>query len=197
MSNIKQEFGARMNPVSINIETLEYLNHLVAENNITSVLEFGSGVSTEFWSQKVPNAKIISFDNSRRYTKITRSRLHEKATDATVRFAPAPDEDFFGTHYIGCKFLPYLRKHAPTKPFDIVLIDGPPGFLYAREATLLQAYPYLDENTLIIVDDAERDIERNTIKRWAEMFEMSELQFHEMGAKQIATFKIKPSPLKD
>lgn len=65
MSNIKQEFSARINPVSINIETLEYLNHLVAENNITSVLEFGSGVSTEFWSEKVPNAKIISFDNSR------------------------------------------------------------------------------------------------------------------------------------
>ena len=59
MSNIKQEFGARINPVSINIETLEYLNQLVAENNITSILEFGSGVSTEFWSEKVPNAKII------------------------------------------------------------------------------------------------------------------------------------------
>ena len=29
------------------------------------------------------------------------------------------------------------------------------------------------------------------------MFEMSELQFHEMGAKQIATFKIKPNPQKD
>ena len=38
MSNIKQEFGARINPVSINIETLEYLNQFVAENNITSVL---------------------------------------------------------------------------------------------------------------------------------------------------------------
>lgn len=196
MSNIKHEFGARINPVSINIETLEYLNQLVAENNITSVLEFGSGVSTEFWSEKVPSAKIISFDNSRRYTKITRSRLNQNATDATVRFAPLRRMKIFNTHYIGCKFLPYLRKHAPTKPFDIVLIDGPPGYLYAREATLLQAYPYLDENTLIIVDDAERDVERNTIKRWAEMFEMSELKFHEMGAKQIATFKIKPSPVK-
>ena len=197
MSNIKQEFGARINPVSINIETLEYLNQLVADNKITSVLEFGSGVSTEFWSEKVPNAKIISFDNSRRYSKISRSRLHQNATDATVRFAPLRRMKIFNTHYIGCKFLPYLRKHAPTKPFDIVLIDGPPGYLYAREATLLQAYPYVDENTIIIVDDAERDVERNTIKRWAEMFEMSDLQFHEMGAKQIATFKIKPSPLKD
>ena len=56
---------ARINPVSINIETLQYLDSMIKSKNIASILEFGSGVSTEFWSEKLPDATVISFDNSR------------------------------------------------------------------------------------------------------------------------------------
>ncbi len=194
MTNIVDEFAGRVNPVSINIETLQYLDSMIKTKNIMSVLEFGSGVSTEFWSEKLPDATIVSFDNSRRYTKITRSRLNRKAVNATVSFAPLRIKKIFGLHYITCKFLPKLRKIAPPKPFDVMLIDGPPGYLYAREATLLQAYPYLDENTLIILDDAERQIERETIARWSSVFKITNLEYHDVGQKQIATFNIEPKP---
>ena len=52
MSSVKDQFASRINPVSINIETLEFLEQYINNNQINSVLEFGSGVSTEFWSEK-------------------------------------------------------------------------------------------------------------------------------------------------
>ena len=52
MSQIREEFASRINPVSINIETLEFLDGLIQNHSIERVLEFGSGVSTEFWSKK-------------------------------------------------------------------------------------------------------------------------------------------------
>ena len=194
MSSIRDEYSSRINPVSINIETLEFLDDYIGNRDINSVLEFGSGVSTEFWSEKLPNSQILSFDNSRRYAKITNSRISKIHDNIHVQFAPLRRMKFFGIQYISYKLSKHLRSRAPTDPFDIVFIDGPPGFLHAREATLFQCMSYIDETTLIIIDDAEREIERQTIHRWGLMFDMQDLQFHTMGAKEIATFKIVPKP---
>lgn len=193
MTDIKNEYEHRINPVSINISTLEYLKRYLDNNKVNSVLEFGSGVSTEFWSEQLPQAHIISYDNSRRYRKITASRVNKEANNIHVRFGPLRIMKLFGQRYISYKIGSYLQKNAP-KSFDLVMIDGPPGFLYSREATILQAINHISENTQIILDDAERDVEKATIKRWAEMFEMHDLQFHQMENKEIATFRISPKP---
>ncbi len=194
MSSIRDEYSSRINPVSINIETLEFLDDYISNHHINSVLEFGSGVSTEFWSEKLPNSQILSFDNSRRYAKITNSRISKIHDNIHVQFAPLRRMKFFGIQYISYKVSKHLRSRAPTNPFEIVFIDGPPGFLHAREATLFQCIDYIDETTLIIIDDAEREIERQTIHRWGLMFDMQDLQFHTVGAKEIATFRIVPKP---
>lgn len=193
MTEIEDSFNHRINPVSINLQTLEFLKEYIDNNQVTSVLEFGSGVSTEFWSEQLPQAHVISFENSRRYRKITASRVNKHADNIHVRFGPLRIMKLFGRRYISYKTGSYLRKNAP-KSFDLVLIDGPPGFLYSREATLLQAINHISENTTIILDDAERDIEKATIGRWAEMFDMFDLQFQQMGLKEIATFRISPKP---
>jgi len=194
LSEIREQFEARINPVSINIETLEFLGELVNQQTIERVLEFGSGVSTEFWSEQTPNAHVISFENSRRYANITRSRIHKSADKTLVKFAPLRRMKFFGLHYISYNIGSFLEKNAPKKPFDLVLIDGPPGYLHGREATLFQALPYIDEQTTIILDDAERPIEKQTIERWRELFEMNQLTYHSLGKKEIAVFSINPVP---
>ena len=164
MISVKDQFASRINPVSINIETLEFLDQYINNNQIDSVLEFGSGVSTEFWSEKLPNSQILSFDNSRRYAKITNSRISKIHDNIHVQHAPLERMEFFGIQYISYKIDKHLQTMAPADPFDIVFIDGPPGFLHAREATLFQCMSYIDENTIIIIDDAEREIERQTIQ---------------------------------
>jgi len=194
MSSISDEFASRINPVSINIETLEFLENYIKDNEVNSVLEFGGGVSTEFWSEKLPDAQILSFDNSRRYARITNSRISKIHDNIRVHYAPLKRMKFFGIHYISYRLTKQLRVGSPKSPFDIVFIDGPPGFLHAREATLFQCIDYIDENTMIVIDDAEREIERKTIERWASMFDMKDLQYHTMGAKEIATFRITPQP---
>ena len=191
--DIKEAYGDRINPVSINLETLQFLKEYIDNNEVASILEFGSGVSTEFWSEQLPQAHLISFENSRRYRKITASRISKKAGNIHVRFAPLRLMKLFGRRYISYKIGSYLRKNAP-KSFDLVLVDGPPGFLYSREATILQAIDHITEDTQIILDDAERDVEKSTIERWSKMFDMHELQYHKMGNKEIATFRISPKP---
>ncbi|MCH1443407.1 MAG: class I SAM-dependent methyltransferase [Candidatus Poseidoniaceae archaeon] len=193
MTEIKDNFSHRINPVSINLPTLEFLKDYIENNEVASILEFGSGVSTEFWSEKLPQAHVISYENSRRYRKITASRVDKHADNIHVRFGPLRIMKLFGRRYISYKTGSYLRKNAP-KSFDLVLIDGPPGFLYSREATLLQAINHISETTQVILDDAEREIEKATIKRWGEMFDMHDLKFHKMGKKEIATFRISPTP---
>jgi len=193
MTGIKEAYGGRINPVSINLPTLEFLKEYIEKNEVTSILEFGSGVSTEFWSEQLPQAHVISFENNRRYRKITASRINNQATKIHVRFGPLRLMKLFGQRYISYRIGPYLRKNAP-KSFDLVLVDGPPGFLYSREATILQAIDHITEDTQIILDDAEREVEKSTIERWAKMFDMHELQYHKMGKKEIATFRISPKP---
>ena len=191
--DIKEAYGDRINPVSINLETLQFLKEYIDNNEVASILEFGSGVSTEFWSEQLPQAHLISFENSRRYRKITASRISKQAGNIHVRFGPLRLMKLFGRRYISYKIGSYLRKNAP-KSFDLVLVDGPPGFLYSREATILQAIDHITEDTQIILDDAERDVEKSTIERWSMMFDMHELQYHKMGNKEIATFRISPKP---
>tara|TARA_B100001996_G_scaffold195613_1_gene149825 strand:+ start:2643 stop:3401 length:759 start_codon:yes stop_codon:yes gene_type:complete len=191
--DIKEAYGDRINPVSINLETLQFLKEYIDNNEVTSILEFGSGVSTEFWSEQLPQAHLISFENSRRYRKITASRISKEADNIHVRFGSLRLMRLFGRRYISYKIGSYLRKNAP-KSFDLVLVDGPPGFLYSREATILQAIDHITEDTQIILDDAERDVEKSTIERWSKMFDMHELQYHKMGNKEIATFRISPKP---
>ena len=138
MTEIEDNFKHRINPVSINLATLEFLKEYIDNNEVRSILEFGSGVSTEFWSEQLSQAHVISYENSRRYRKITASRVNKKADNIHVRFGPLRIMKLFGRRYISYKTGNHLKKYAP-KSFDLVLIDGPPGFLYSREATLLQA----------------------------------------------------------
>jgi hypothetical protein len=50
-------------------------------------------------------------------------------------------------------------------PYDLVLIDGPPGPL-GRDWTLFAAIRYLRSGALVIVDDTARPGERRTVERW-------------------------------
>ena len=193
MVALEGDYLPHINPVSINIETLLFLKNAIDERGISSVLEFGSGVSTMFWSEYLTNGSIISIENSRRYRKITASRLNNNTAEAVVKFAPLRMMKLFGCHYISYRIDRWLKKKHKGRVFDLVLIDGPPGYLLAREATLLQSLPYIDSNTLFVLDDAERPEEKETVKRWGDFLELSDLQYHKVGKKEIATFHIDPS----
>jgi len=192
MLTLEEDYRPHINPVSINIETLLFLENAIDEHDISSVLEFGSGVSTMFWSEYLIDGTVVSIENSRRYRKITASRLNNNAAETIVKFAPLRMMKLFGCHYISYRINRWLKKKHSGRIFDLVLIDGPPGYLLAREATLLQTLPYIDSDTLIVLDDAERPEEKETIKRWGDFLEVRNLQYHKVGKKEIATFRVDP-----
>lgn len=145
-----------------------------------------------FWSEYLTGGKIVSIENSRRYRKITASRLNNNAAETIVKFAPLRMMKLFGCHYISYRINRWLKKKQQGEVFDLVLIDGPPGYLLAREATLLQSLPYVNSKTLFVLDDAERPEEKETVKRWGEFLEIRDLQYHKVGKKEIATFHVEP-----
>jgi len=192
MLTLEEDYRPHINPVSINVETLLFLKDAIDEYDLSSVLEFGSGVSTMFWSEYLIDGMVVSIENSRRYRKITASRLNDNAAKTVVKFAPLRIMKLFNCHYISYRINRWLKKEYSGQIFDLVLIDGPPGYLLAREATLLQSLPYIDSNTLIVLDDAERPEEKETVKRWGDFLELTDLQYHKVGKKEIATFRVDP-----
>jgi predicted O-methyltransferase YrrM len=51
-------------------------------------------------------------------------------------------------------------------PFDLVLIDGPPGASTGRTATLYQVAPHLAPGALVVLDDYQRPDEQADVARW-------------------------------
>jgi hypothetical protein len=67
-------------------------------------------------------------------------------------------------------FLTYKNNYTAKIPneiqFDIVLIDGPLGFRYGREAPLYQIAAHLKPETIIVLDDAGREPEQRALANW-------------------------------
>ena len=55
------------------------------------------------------------------------------------------------------------------------------------------ARKFVQANTRrFVLDDAERPEEKETIKRWSDFLEVRNLQYHKVGKKEIATFRVNP-----
>ena len=76
---------------------------------------------------------------------------------------------------------PYDPEKIPMKEYDFVFIDGPPGVTEddpGRRGTLYAAWPYLSTNTIIVLDDAHRPGEQQTVLEWMRVFgEILRLQY--------------------
>jgi predicted O-methyltransferase YrrM len=132
-----------------------------------SVLEFGSGRSS------LVIARALTAAGGGRLTAVEHQPvfgreawlLAERAAGvdarliaSRVRVTLTPGGPFNG--YVDTA--PALSARAP---YDLVLIDGPPGPL-GRDWTLFAAIRHLRPGALIIVDDTDRPGERRAVERW-------------------------------
>jgi hypothetical protein len=150
---------------AISSQTAEFIIDFLREKKPKNILEFGSGTSTFIFADyaKSTGAKVTSLEHLKWAMDETLDLLGEYKEYVDLRYAP-----------INLDVSQEYQSEIPLG-IDFVLIDGPPAYgginHIGRESTLPQIYNYLDNNWNILIDDADRDHEKNCIKMWQEKYE--------------------------
>jgi predicted O-methyltransferase YrrM len=136
------------------------------------VVELGSGVSTVVLSRlaRELDGAVISVEHSPEWAAwvrraLERDRLEEVATIIEAPLRPHPlsldsapwyDEDELGA--------------LPRDGIELLLVDGPPGYGEGMSRSRHPALPALEDRlapgALVILDDAEREGEREILDAW-------------------------------
>ena len=133
-----------------------------------TIVECSSGLSTLVLArccQLNKHGKVYSLENGTEYAQKTRQQLEAfELTDyATVIDAPLEAVTINDKDYLW-----YSIKSLPSQAIDMLIIDGPPGFIqkHSRYPALPMFYKKLSEKCMTFLDDAARDDEKEIISLW-------------------------------
>lgn len=173
------------------------LYSLISHNPKQSIqiLEFGSGVSTKFFSDLShilgKTIFITSFDNSAEYMYNDKS---DKNVVVYLRRINETDDEGFNQMFLNKAYdktlmKPKTSEHLRNQFYDIqdgdlfgtydyVLLDGPHG--NGRSIAFLCAKPYLAENSVVFIDDYTH---YDFVDRFLSIYDAKELFTNTVGNK--------------
>lgn len=151
--------------------TIAHLVSMVLEGDFDGdLLELGGGTST-IWlglaAKMIGNTKIISVDHDANYARRTADfiRRHELEDHVEVVLAPLVPVAIDGQEHSW-----YDLEKLPLRDSSVgcLFVDGPPadGGRYARYPAYPLLAPYLTGRAWVLLDDADRDDEREIAERW-------------------------------
>ncbi|WP_194202006.1 O-methyltransferase [Glycomyces albidus] len=150
-----------------------FLYREVVEHGRSSVLECGSGSTTvilAYACRAVGGGRVVALEHDARFAAATRKMLDERdlAKWAEVRDAPLTDVRVGGRTWRW-----YNPESLDEGPFDLVLVDGPPGGTgpEARYPAVPMLIDRLTDDALVVLDDAGRADEQAVGDRWAAEFD--------------------------
>ena len=138
-------------------------------------------------SLELPN-RIVTFEHNKKYYKKTGAELEANKLSYLVDLVHAPliemkieNEDYL---YYSCenKLSQLAAIYAERTARILVLIDGPPGATgpLARLPAVPLLLNYLGKHQLdIVLDDYNREEEKETVKRWKKQLEKRYFEFNE------------------
>lgn len=133
-----------------------------------TIVECGSGTSTLVLSQccKLNQyGHVYSLEHGEEFISQTRQHLHDfsladycDVLHTPLKTAVLNDE----------KFRWYDLEELPALEIDLLVIDGPPGFIqkYSRYPALPVLNQLLAKNCTVFLDDAAREDEQEIVRRW-------------------------------
>ena len=114
------------------------------------------------------NGEVYSLENGAEYAEKTRQHLARYAlTQASVIHAPLQKHPLNGIEYDW-----YEITNLPAKSIDMLVIDGPPGFIqkHSRYPALPLLFDKLADGCVIFMDDAARPDEKAIVEMWQEAY---------------------------
>lgn len=113
--------------------------------------------------------KVYSLENGEQYALKTQQNLDQFGLGnyADVIHAPLENIEVNST-----KFDWYSLNDLPDLSIDMLVIDGPPGFIqkHSRMPALPLLFDRLADGAVVFLDDAAREEERELVDMWLEMF---------------------------
>jgi predicted O-methyltransferase YrrM len=153
---------------ALNATNLLDLLHLVRRRRPRLVLELGSGTSTVWLGYAVEQwgGRLISIDHKEEYAEQTRSWVSAHGLDGVVAVRDAP----LRAVTVGTETFQWYDPtvFADLDGIDLLLVDGPPGATgpQARFPAVHLLLDRLSPVATVVLDDAERADEVETVRRW-------------------------------
>ena len=136
------------------------------------IVECSSGASSVVAArccQLNGSGHVYSLEHEPVFAEATRAHLREQGLEdwATIIDAPLQTVDLEGVGYPW-----YTVDGLPDRPIEVLVVDGPPAALgpMARYPAGPMLLPRLAPNAAVLVDDAEREGERQMVRLWQEAF---------------------------
>ncbi len=142
----------------------------IIKNKPKTIVECGSGVSTvlmAYFLEKNKTGRLLSLENAPEFAEKTRQEIAIHQLDNFVDVIDAP--------LIGIPYKEKVQKWYNIEgldfgTIDLLVVDGPRGDRYPALSFLKQ---YMNEQTIVIVDDCKREKDTNTIKKWVELYDLN------------------------
>jgi predicted O-methyltransferase YrrM len=150
-------------PFAIGEESIKGIVELAHQISAKRVLEFGSGRSTARLALELPNALITSLEHDPNYADQTERRLVEFGVAERVVLVRSA---LGWWRYANRIFYTYVAP-IPAAPYDLVLVDGPPGYLHTgRQGALHKVFGMLPIGARVVLDDFDERREQRALERW-------------------------------
>ena len=168
-----------LNDYAASPDFLHMIIDIIDEKKPNLIIEAGSGVSTLIASYALkkynPSGKIISFDNDEFFANVT---IKEIKTHKLEKYSEIIYSDLI--QYPDYNFNWYnINKIEFKNKIDLIIIDGPPSKLdkFARYPAIPLLFKYMNDQAIIILDDARRKSEQQIINRWKMNFSDFNFQY--------------------
>ena len=149
------------------------------ENKPRVIMECSSGLTTLMLARccQINNSgHVTSLENGLQYVKAIEAHLdlYDLEEYASVVHAPLEKQIIMGEEYLW-----YSLDQLPDKAIDMLVIDGPSGFIqkHSRYPALPLLFTKISKHCVVFLDDAARQDEREIIAFWMAKFPSIEHQF--------------------
>ncbi|MBE9167372.1 hypothetical protein IQ238_07465 [Pleurocapsales cyanobacterium LEGE 06147] len=170
-----------------------FLSNTIHHFHSKNVLEFGAGSSSLVLAHSISSiggGKLSSIEQHPTWCA-ENWKIVQEIENVDSQMIVGKPKWSFGISGIYFSFKEScLSDVASRAPYDLVLIDSP-QFFFGRDGGVPLIYDYLVPNALIILDDAGRQFEKNTLFRWLRSYPGLSLVYYapEFGGKGLAVLR--------
>jgi hypothetical protein len=151
---------------------LKIISDYCLENKPETIVECSSGTSSLVISQcckKNNFGHVYSLENGKEFAELTRRHLSDHRLNEynDVLDAPLVECTLNGNSYQW-----YDINYLPAIKIDMLVIDGPPGFIQknSRYPALPRLHDQMNQHCLVLLDDAAREDEQETVRLWLQEY---------------------------